>query len=179
LPVYRIDAFDPIQIFDVLGSADEEAISAIQAVVKSVAGEMTQHLACLTADRKILQHLRADIGFGHAETLLALAPGKLVEMRHGGAVGHTATDDLDQLVVIELALAQIGGLARRLRVAGAIAGPAVAKPTGHLILVEPLTQSDIAGGGFCAEAAGASASPAASATTPGMNRITYSSGPLS
>lgn len=36
----RIDAFRPIQVFDVLSSADEGAISAVQRVIKSVAGEM-------------------------------------------------------------------------------------------------------------------------------------------
>src|SRR5271169_27512 len=56
----RIDAFGPIQVFDVLSSADEGAISAVQRVIKSVAGEMAQHLAWLTVDRDVVQHLRAD-----------------------------------------------------------------------------------------------------------------------
>jgi hypothetical protein len=67
-------------------------------------------------------------------------------MRHGSSAGHTATDDVDQLVVVELGLAQIGCLARRLRVARAVAGPAVAEAAGRLVLVESLTQTDIAGG---------------------------------
>src|SRR5580704_4302268 len=103
-------------------------------------------LALLQTRGRVRRLLVADIGFGHAEALLALCPGKLVEMRHGSAARHAATDDLDQLVVVELAFAQISGFARRLRVAGTIAGPAVAEAASRLILVEPLTQADIAGG---------------------------------
>src|SRR5207248_6207109 len=108
-------------------------------------GDDCFYLALLQARGRIRRLLVADIGFGHPEALLTLGPSELVEMRHGGAAGHTATDDLDQLVVVEFSLAQIGGLARRLRVAGAVAGPAVAESAGRLVLVEPLTQTDVAG----------------------------------
>src|SRR5271166_5786196 len=87
-----------------------------------------------------------DILGGHAIALLALGPGKFVEMRHRGAAGDTATDHLDQLVVVKLGLAQIGGLARRLWVAGAVARPTMAEPAGCLILVEPLAEANVARG---------------------------------
>src|SRR5215467_8758319 len=87
-----------------------------------------------------------DLFSGHAKAFFALGPREFVEMRHRRAAGDAAADGLDQLVVVELALAQIGGLARRMRVAGAVAGPAVAEAAGRLFLIEPLAQPDVAGG---------------------------------
>src|ERR1700731_1088847 len=84
-------------------------------------------LALLQRGGRRRRLLVTDLGFGHAEALLAFGPGELVEVRHGSAAGHTATDNLDQLVVVEFGLAQIGRLAGRLRVAGAVAGPSMAE----------------------------------------------------
>src|SRR5258707_4670084 len=87
--------------------------------------------------------LVADLGAGHVETVFALGPGEFVEMRHRGAAGHAATDGLDQLIVVELGFAQICSLAWRQRVAGTVAGPAMAVAAGRLRLVEPLSPTDI------------------------------------
>src|SRR5271168_238228 len=52
-------------------------------------------LALLQARGRVRRLLVTDLGFGHAEALLALGPGELVEMRHRSAAGHTAADNLD------------------------------------------------------------------------------------
>src|SRR5262249_45827992 len=46
--------------------------------------------------------LVSDLGAGHAKAVFALGPGELVEMWHRGPADHAATDDLDQLIVVEL-----------------------------------------------------------------------------
>src|SRR6516164_9928501 len=50
--------------------------------------------------------LVADLRLGHPETLLALGPGEPVEMRHCRAARDAAADHLDQLIMVELGLAQ-------------------------------------------------------------------------
>src|SRR5215469_4786717 len=72
------------------------------------------NLALLQEDSRIRGFLIADVLGSHASAFLALGPGELVEMWHCGAAGDAAADGFDQLVVVELGRAQVGGFTRRL-----------------------------------------------------------------
>jgi hypothetical protein len=88
----------------------------------------------------------AERGLGHATIATLLGIGLVVETRHRLARQATA-DDLDELVASKLGLAQVCGAATRLRRAGAVAGPTVAKHTLRLVLKDTAAEGEIVGAG--------------------------------
>src|SRR5882757_5059137 len=91
--------------------------------------------------------LRTELRRGHAVAAV-VGIGLLVEVRHRCS-RPAAHDHLDQLVAVEEAVAQVGGAAIRLRLAGAVGSPAVAERALRLVLIESARIGKIIGYRYC------------------------------
>src|SRR6516225_2091357 len=58
---FCIETLRPVQIVDVLHASDEFAARAIERVIETIAGEMPDDLAAAAADRRVVQHVDADL----------------------------------------------------------------------------------------------------------------------
>src|SRR5262245_5482431 len=90
---------------------------------------------------RIGRDVLAKLGGREAVAVLVLV-GVFVEVRHLRA-GPATGDHLDQLLAVEAGLVQVRRLARRTRIAAAVAVDTVAELAVRLLLIEPLAERHV------------------------------------
>src|SRR5579871_2066380 len=94
---------------------------------------------------RVVRRVVAQILAAQAVTVRILV-GVFVEVRHLGA-RPPESDDFDELIAIKRGLVQIGGAARRARVAAPVAVGPMAELAIRLLVKQPIAEGDILGGG--------------------------------